>query len=623
VLRKRVLLISGSVLLVLLLLSLFVVGNVARHLLAARSTLEGSLEGIDRGEVMDAREHLEAAASDLDGIVAETLGLIPIVGSNLDAVEQVTDNAIPVLDSALDLQDAVDDLDEEGPVEGGRVRVEAVEALAEPLDSEVENLGRFAEALAEARSGALAPPLWDAIERLRRRVVDLHEDAIAADRAVEASSALLGSDEKRTYVLLLLNNAELRGGGGIVAGLGSLTIDDGRVKLGELYTREQLDQDPRLEVPAPAEYEKRFGHYGANSTLWYNTVMTPHFPDAALVAARLFAEQKGIEADGVLGVDPRGLAALTPPGQEVEVPGRDYTLSSDEIADWIFSDAYEDFESQRTRRAAILEVGRRAIESGLQEGFGGREGLDRMGEAFAGQHLRFVSFDPDEESVLEEAGVAGALGPETRDTVLVTVHNFGGGGHFGSKLDFWTDRSIRHGCIVEGDGVAECATAVTFDNTVPDGLSRYAAGRPYGVLRNYSEVYIPGNAKLQEVKLDGETFDYRPEEQGDLLSIAVYVEIPQGEQATIEVAYTLPAGEENYSLTMIPQPLTNDATVDLKLRVPNDWTVVGAGDDSDNGEVEWETTLDRTIEVYAFPDGRTGIPGLWEGVKDFWHDPLF
>ena len=60
---------------------------------------------------------------------------------------------------------------------------------------------------------------------------------------------------------------------------------------------------------------------------------------------------------------------------------------------------------------------------------------------------------------------------------------------------------------------------------------------------------------------------------------------------------------------MIPQPLTSDATVDLRLRVPNDWTIVGAGDDNDTGEVTWKTTLDRTVEVYAFPDGRTGIPG--------------
>ena len=617
------LVILASVCLVLLLLSLFVVGSVAGDLLAARSALEGSLEGIDRDEVAEARDHLEAAASDLDGWVAETLGLIPVVGANLHAIEDVTDNAIPVLDSAIELQDAVDELDEQGLVSGGRVRVEEIEALAGPLDAEVESLGAFAEALDGARSGALAPPLWDAIERLRRRVVDLHEDAIAVDRAVELSGALLGEESERTYVLLLMNNAELRGGGGIVAGLGSLTIDDGEVRLGATYTREQLDVKPRVEVPAPAEYMERFGQWWPNTSLWYNAVMTPHFPDAALVSARLFAEQKGIDADGVLGVDPRGLAALTPPGVEIEVPGRDYTLNRDELADWIYSDAYEDFANQRIRRAALLLVGRNAIEAGLQEGFGGKEGLDSIGAAFGGQHLKFVSFDEAEASVLEDAGVSGALDPETRDTMLVTVQNYGGGDDNGSKLDFWTDRHLRHGCIVEGDGAAECATEVTLDNTVPDGLTRYVAGKPYGLLRDYTEVYIPLESKLQEVKLDGEPFEYRPEEQGDLLSIGVNVEVPQGEQAAIEVAYTLPPGDESYSLTMIPQPLTSDATVDLRLRVPNDWTIVGAGDDSDTGEVTWKTTLDKTIEVHAFPDGRTGIPGIWEGLKDFWHDPLF
>jgi hypothetical protein len=617
------LVILGSVCLVLLLLSLFVVGSVARDLLAARSALEESLKDIDRSEMVDARDHLRSAASHLDGWVIGGLSLVPVIGPNLDSIEAATDDALPVVDAALGLQEVVENLDEEGLIEGGRVQIEEIDALAEPLDAEVESLGTLAGALEEARSGLLVPPLWEAIEGLRRRVVDLHEDASAVQGVLDHSRALLGEGDERTYLLLLLNNAELRGGGGIVAGVGTLSSSDGEVKLGELYTREQLDQEPRLEVPAPAEYDERFGLYAANTTLWYNAAMTPHFPDAAIVSARIFAKQKGIEADGVLGVDPRGLAALMPPGVEVKVPGRDYSLNRDELADWIFSDAYEDFSDQRVRRAAVLEVGRRAIEAGLREGFGGRDGFETIGSAFAGQHLRFVSFDPEEDAALEDAGVTGALTPPTNDSMLVTVHNFGGGGHFGSKLDFWTDRSIRHGCVVGGDGGAECATEVTFDNTVPDGLSRYAAGRPYGLLRNYAEVYIPGDAQLQEVKLAGEPVDYRPEEQGDLLSVAVYVEIPQDEEAAIEVAYTLPAEEESYSLTMIPQPLTSDATVTLKLRVPNDWTIVGAPRDREHGEMSWKTELDRTITVRAFPDGRTGLPGIWEGLKDFWHDPLF
>ncbi|MGH2754209.1 MAG: DUF4012 domain-containing protein [Actinomycetota bacterium] len=621
--RKRVLVILGSICLVLLLLSLFVLGSVVRNLLAARDTLEGSLEGLDREEVLEARDHLEAAASDLDGFLVDALGLIPILGTNLDAVEDTTDKALPVVKSALDLQTAVDELDANGFIEDGRIRVEALVGLDGLLTREVARLEELAEVLGPARSGALAPPLWDALEGLRRRVLDLLEDGSAVDRIIELSDDLLGLGSERTYLLLLLNNAELRGGGGIVAGLGSFRVDNGRVELGELYTREELDQEPRLSVPAPPEYEERFGLYAANTTLWYNAAMTPHFPDAALVSARLFEKQTGVETDGVLGVDPRGLAALTPEGAEVEVPGRDYTLSSEELAPWIFSNAYEDFTNQKVRRAAILEVGRNAIETGLREGFGGRGGLESIGEAFAAQHLRFVSFDDEESAALTDAGVSGSLDPQTRDTMLVTVHNFGGGGTFGSKLDYWTERSIRHGCVVDGDGAAECATRVTFNNSVPDGLSRYAAGRPYGLLRNYSEIYVPGSARLEEVELDGEPVEYRPEEQGDLLSVAVYVEIPQGERSSIEVVYTLPPEDDSYSLSMIPQPLASDAEVSLRLRVPKDWTIVGAGYDNEVGEVEWETILDRTVEVQAGPDGRTGLPALWEGIRDFWHQPLF
>jgi hypothetical protein len=587
---------------------------------AARSALEGSASDLDRADVEQAREYLDKVASRLSSFPARLLGIVPVVGPSLNAMRSVATSARPVLSAGLTLKEELDGVREQGLLDEGRVQLERLDGLRPAVARETAALGDLEAAVREHRNGWVAPPVWAALEEISTRIADLRGDAGDFGDLLDVVDRLLGAEGKRTYLVMLVNNAELRGGGGVLSGLGTISLDDGRMSLGQFYPYELLVREPLELVTAPADYERRYEHFGGNSTVFVNATYSPDVPDDAIVAARLFEKVQGTHTDGAFIVDPRGLAALLPSEASVRVPGTNLDLDATTLPQFIYSDAYDVFDDNTERRAAILEVGARAFQDVIEGGSSDEAATDAAGAAFAAGHLRFVSFDDSEQATLDALGATGDLRAAPGDNLLVAVQNFGGGGGEGSKLDYWAKRTVEHRCNVDDFGAAECSTEVTLRNETPEGLIRYVAGRPYGLLRSYVETYIPEAAELESVTVDGADTDFYPQEEEGRASIAVNIKVPRGEQRSILVRYGLqPSG--GYTFTASPQPLARDARLVVALAFPEDWDVKGSGELQD-GVLSYSGNFVSDFEVSAGPDQRTGIPGVWDSLADFWRRPL-
>jgi hypothetical protein len=150
---------------------------------------------------------------------------------------------------------------------------------------------------------------------------------------------------------------------------------------------------------------------------------------------------------------------------------------------------------------------------------------------------------------------------------------------------------------------------VIFENEAPEDLTKYVAGKfPYGTLRSFVEVFIPREAELTGVLVDGVPNKYRPYVEEDVRSIAVFVKIRRLSQRSITIEYELPEAPR-YSYVLRPQPLARDARVELYLRVPDGWSATEPleGD----GRYTYSGTLEGPIEIEAGPDLRRGLPALW------------
>ena len=600
---------------------LYVAVSVAGDLRTAQRTLLQNPQRIDQAEIDEARDRLKDAAGTLESLPARLVSWLPIVRQNFDAVRTLTEGAAPVLTTAGELGRTVQQVQDQGVFEDEAVDLEVLSRLEDPLRAEVEALTSLVDDLESRRNGWLVPPLWSEMDDLLSQLDALETSTRNAADMAAIAPQLMGRDEERTYLVALMNNTELRGAGGILSGVGSVTVNEGRVVLGEFsHYKELADDPPYRKVPAPEDFEEHFGGYKADTTRWVTATSSPDLPDVALVAGRLFELTAGQVADGVIFVDPRGLAAMMPPAAKLDVPTTEKSLTPAELPEYVYRDAYSELGGGVSRRRdSLIGLGHAAFGVIFDRGFGRPAVIRSAAEAFAGGHISMVAFAPEESELLERVGLSRDLADPDYDGVLTTVQNVGG-----NKLDSYARRKVHHDCQIDGESVARCTTDVSIENRTPRGLTRFEYQYlPYGLFKNVVEIYVPGTAELVSVAVDGEAVDFFEQPEDGFNAIGLYLPIPRGQEAEVSVVYDLPP-RDRYALEVVPQPLVTDALVSIDLEIPSSWIIEGPdGVQRDGDSAHWRGKLDRVLEFSAGPSERSGLSALWEGVGHFLKEPVF
>ncbi|MGH2819478.1 MAG: DUF4012 domain-containing protein [Actinomycetota bacterium] len=618
---RRVLLLLVVALLVMVGLGMYVSVAVGAELLAVRSVLLQDPSRLSREDLLSGRTHLEAALERLESAPARALALVPFARQNVAAVRASAGALKPVLGAALEVEEGLGAAEEGGGLlSGGRVRIDFIERLQAPVRKQQEALERLRATALEHRTGWLVPPLWDQVDELARRSEVLAGSAAKAGTGLEIAPGLLGEDRRRRYLVLFLNNAESRGAGGISSGIGSVVVSKGRIQLERFhYYKELADPPPYRTVPAPSDYRRHFSAYKANSTRWLSVSSSPDVPDVAVVAARLYRLTTGLRTEGAVVADPRGLAALVPGAARVRVPSRLSGLAPRQIPRYVYAAQYRGDQPPSARRENTVSMGRQAFALALGRQALTRAAMAEVGQAVAGGHLRFVSFDPGEQRALVEAGVAGELGDPAQDGMLVTTQNFGG-----DKLDFYSRRVIGHACEVETDGSARCSTEVRLRNRVPDGLPRFVyQHRPYGELRDFVEAYVPAAADVAGVELRGKPSSFLVRREDGYKAVGLLTKVPQGESRYVVVGYRLPPGSGAFELILLPQALAHDAELQLVLEVPEGWVITSSDGEQVEGSLRYTGPFRAPISLRATPGYRSGLKALWGSVTEFWTEPVF
>jgi hypothetical protein len=122
---------------------------------------------------------------------------------------------------------------------------------------------------------------------------------VALDGATLAPD-LLGASGPRTYLVLALNNQELRAVGGFISGVGEL-----RVEHGELVSQQFSDSYSVDNLNVPHETTPLDFRQTLSGELWFfrDTNWDADFPTSAQRALDVYARDRGIQADGVITLD--------------------------------------------------------------------------------------------------------------------------------------------------------------------------------------------------------------------------------------------------------------------------------------------------------------------------------
>ena len=222
----------------------------------------------------------------------------------------------------------------------GRVSLSAIRGLQVPLASAASAVSSLVDTLQQKRSRWLIPTIWDGISSSLEKAKELETTTTSGNAAAQLAPQLLGASGARRYLVLLVNNVEVRPSGGIVSGIGLVTVTHGRFRLGAFHYYTDLAQKPYQRVSAPADFERRYHRFNADTTRRVNVTLSPDSEEVATVAGRLYQATVGKAIDGAIIIDPRGVAALLPPSTQVRVPGTHTDLTPEGLPRDVYSNAY-------------------------------------------------------------------------------------------------------------------------------------------------------------------------------------------------------------------------------------------------------------------------------------------
>ncbi|HVN11255.1 MAG TPA: DUF4012 domain-containing protein [Kineosporiaceae bacterium] len=430
--------------------------------------------------------------------------LVPVVGDDVSAARDVSTSVAGVLDAAQPLEAALPRLDP-STMHGGRIDVDALAHVARTLPAVSAAVAQADLTVAGIDTAGLSAPLADGVRTLHSQLDDVRDPLANAVPGVQILPSMLGRNGTRTWLVLLEQDAEARGTGGLVGAYAVVTADGGKLTLTTAAQRSTLNG---RRIPATAVPPDLRALWGGDITEWAGLNLSPHFPWTGQLVAAGWDSVKGTKLDYVAALDQYAVAALLAGTGPVQI-GRDTVSAANAVA-YLSRGVYRRYPRYQDVDRATEQL----VTATFSRVAAGRIDLRALVKAVAepaGQRRILAwSADPDEELAIQELSVGGAL-PDTPGPFAMAVVNNGGGNKLDAYLRVHTD--YTPGGCVEGSRIG--TMAVTLSSTAPrTGLTAYQSVRSdllddgirhwvVGSNRILLDLYGPVGATAPLVTVDG------------------------------------------------------------------------------------------------------------------------
>jgi hypothetical protein len=539
--------------------------RAAADLRAARDQLDGVQDLVEAGRLGEAEDRLDAAyahAATANGRLygnpaLDVLGGLPIASQNMASLRRSTGDSLELIDAGRRILRAGRPL--AGPdgrlevsLRSGRVDAPSIVAVRKQLAAAAAALPRRSEA-------SDSPFLLGPVRELAEEVADESESRARQFRSVaqglQVAEDLTGAHGPRRFLVAVANPAEMRGAGGMILSYGVLEADGGQVEVGEFGRIDELNlTEPVPADGLPADLRARWSGFDLTQR-WRNatapadlTVMGP-----SLVA--MYEAATGERADGVIQVDPVGLAALLRATGAVEV-GELGTVDATNVVALTLNEAYVRYPDIEERSDVLADVAEAAFDRLLDGEIPSLRGLGEAMLQTAGQrHLAMWTRDGGAQSAVAAFGADASLPDPASEHVHLGVQNISG-----NKLDYYVDTALAlEGTRVAGEAGTVRAT-ITVTNTAPAGATspRYVFG-PFdsseraGVYRGLVSLYLPRGTTLTGVGGDATDTPATVQAEDGRAVVGYTMAVPAQGTHTVELELRLPPRPAGaYSLQAVP-----------------------------------------------------------------------
>jgi hypothetical protein len=500
--------------------------RAVRALDEAESLSQGLSDRIVQGDVPGARAQLDAFDRATTTARRSTAGPIwwlgskvPYFGRNVGALRTIAASSDAVSDRVLpDVVDVADQVRlETFRPKNNRVDLRAV-ARALPV------LAKADQTLAEADARVMAIDVDRLLPLLQARAGDaqakVHRTATAVAAAHDAArllpTMLAERGPTRRYLLLIMNNAEVRSLGGMPGSVAVIVARRGKVHMG--MQGGIHDVLPLEKPPLSVKREVAAGFPSSVGTDIRDVATIPDFPRAAQIEAAIVGERWDMKFDGVAAVDPVVMSYVLGGVGSVDV-GDGMSINQQNAVATLLNGVYRRYPTDADRQDDVFELAARRIFNALVDGRGNSVRTIRGLVQGAQERRIFLwSRHAAEQGRISRTGITGAM---SRDAAAPEVGFFINDAaptkmefylRTGSKLDF---RRCYAG------GVQALRLTSTLRSDAPQGgvsLPISIAGRvPYlspGYMFLQGVVLAPPGGRIVELRIDGKRAPVSPATYG-------------------------------------------------------------------------------------------------------------
>ncbi len=320
----------------------------------------------------------------------------------------------------------------------------------------------------------------------------------------------LGFESPQTYLVLFLNNTEIRPGGGFIGAYSVVRIDKGIPQILKVEGTEILDNfaDPSV-LPSPPKALRDY--LGVEKWAFRDSNWSPDFAIASQQSLNLFKKEKGIaaeEIDGVVGITPTLMEEVLKISGPVVIDGQEFNADNfteklEYEVEFGFSDKGLDFNQ---RKKILTDLSHAVLAKMKLDIFKQWPKYFALSQRmFNEKHVLAYSLDSEMQKVLMARGWAGEVKETVGDYLMWVDANMGA-----LKTDKVMNRELMYAFAPTSSELAGTSGFVAtvkmrYENTgsFTKFTSRY---------RTYARVFLPLGSRF--ISVSGSMKEDKSQEPG-------------------------------------------------------------------------------------------------------------
>lgn len=514
-----------------------------------------------------AHSHAQVARDAAHSLPWNIASVVPWLGSPFKTGQQITDVVLGIAADVLQPSASAGAvISPDRLLQGNRVDVQLLRSEEPKLTKIAADAARL-----DADASMISEPRYLSV--LRDARAELQEQTSEVAKLVENTAlaariapSMMGADGPRTYFMGFQTNAEARGTGGLLGGFGILRFDNGTASVDALGSNREL-AGPYASIDLGPQFNQQYGFTNA-TTDFRNSNASSHFPYTAQIWKSMWAQETGVNVDGVVAIDPVALSYILGAVGSVTLAGGEI-VTKDNVVELTESTAYIRFPTDQIARKNFLQDISNAVVGKMTSGVDSpRKLLDALGKAVSERRIAVWSSSEAHQELLETTPLAHVVPDDPAPYAEVVINNLGG-----NKMDYYLKRDIEYvadGC--EGETRMSTVTVLLTNKvtesvlpTLPDYVASSGGlieGLPFtvpkGTMVSSVRLLATKDAKLVSLLANGQRVSFFTGTERDHPGFEVQVAIPPGKTGELSFRLSEPTspGEPRVPI----QPLVDSVT---------------------------------------------------------------